>query len=90
MTSILSRKLKFEKNIKKLDDTQMYEIYRLLEENAYPLTRNTNGIFFNLLPMDTELFSLLENYLNYSIQKNDILRKDEKKIEKLTYEFNNK
>lgn len=87
MTSILSRKLKFEKNIKKLDDTQMYEIYRLLEENSFPLTRNKNGIFFNLLPMNTELFSLLEKYVNYSIQKNEILRKDEKKIEKLTYEL---
>jgi hypothetical protein len=90
MSTILSRKLKFEKNIKKLDVNQMYEIFRILEENSYPLTRNKNGIFFNLLPMGSELFSLLEKYLNYSIQKNEILRKDEKKIEKLTHEFNSK
>lgn len=83
MTTILSRKVKLEKNIRRLSREQCKQIYRLLKENSYPATTNNNGVFFNLLPMKTELFTLIENFVNYSVLKNDLLEKEQKKIEQL-------
>ena len=82
-SSLLSKKQKISKNIKKLDKLQYYEIYRLLNEYSHPYTINKNGVFFNLLDMKTELFNLIEQYVNYSIQKNELLKKDEAKKIKL-------
>ena len=82
-TKIFSRKLKLEKNIKELSDTQMFEVYRLIKDHGYSFTKNNNGIFFSLLKMNTELFTKIEKYVNYSIQKNIILKNEERKIEEL-------
>lgn len=87
MSSIIQRKSKLEKKIKDLEKNQMFEIYRILEENDYPYTKNKNGIFFNLTDMDTNLFKILENYVNYSVQNNILLKKMERKIEKLSNEL---
>lgn len=87
MASIIQRKSKLEKKIKDLEKNQMFEIYRILEENDYPYTKNKNGIFFNLTDMDTNLFKILENYVNYSVQNNILLKKMERKIEKLSNEL---
>jgi phage antirepressor YoqD-like protein len=85
MTSknLYQRKLRVEKLVKELNDVQLFEIYRIIRDNSYNYTQNNNGILFNIKDMREDLFRVIENYVNYSIEKNKLLKKEEEKIENL-------
>jgi hypothetical protein len=69
--------------VKELNDVQLFEIYRIIRDNSYNYTQNNNGILFNIKDMREDLFRVIENYVNYSIEKNKLLKKEEEKIENL-------
>ena len=83
MSTLNQRKLKLVNKIKKLEKIQLYQIYNILEQNNYKTTVNTNGVFFDIYDMEQNLFKIIENYVDFGIQNNNLLKKRDEKIEKM-------
>jgi hypothetical protein len=54
-------KKKFLENIKGLDKSIYEEMFRVLKINDVEYTENSNGIFFDIVPLNTDIFKQLQD-----------------------------
>lgn len=54
-------KKKFLENIKGLDKSIYEEMFRVLKINNVEYTENSNGIFFDVVPLNTDIFKQLQD-----------------------------
>ena len=54
-------KKKFLENIKGLDKSIYEEMFRVLKINNVEYTENSNGIFFDIVPLNTDIFKQLHD-----------------------------
>jgi len=54
-------KKKFLENIKGLDKSIYEEMFRVLKINNVEYTENSNGIFFDIVPLNTDIFKQLQD-----------------------------
>jgi hypothetical protein len=54
-------KKKFIENIKGLDKSIYEEMFRVLKINNVEYTENSNGIFFDIVPLNTDIFKQLQD-----------------------------
>jgi len=73
--------------INKLEKRQHVEILRLLTKNNVHYSENRNGIFVNMILLDEDVISELNNYIKYIKRQEKQLNKieKEKKIYKDTF-----
>lgn len=70
----MSEAKKLKESISKLEDSEMYFIYEILEKNKVNITKNTNGIFFDLLSLDNNIFKNIKKFVNDCILRKDIYK----------------
>ena len=56
------RKL-FLEDLKTLTKDEHEEIYRIIKRNQVEFSENSNGIFFDLVSISSEVFQLLQNFM---------------------------
>ena len=72
-------KKKFLEDIKRLDKSDYQEIFRIIKLNNVEFTENSNGIFFDLMHVDSSIFSQLQECILRS-NKQKILEKERNAI----------
>lgn len=70
----MSEAKKLKESISKLEDSEMYFIYEILEKNKVNITKNANGIFFDLLSLDNNIFKNIKKFVNDCILRKDIYK----------------
>ncbi len=73
------RKLLFDK-INTLSCTEHEEIYKIIANNYVNISKNKNGIFFNLSTIDDEVVGRIEAFVNYCLQNKEQLDDYDKKL----------
>lgn len=63
-----------EDKIKKLDQGEMYSLYQILEKNKVNLTINMNGVYFDLLSLDIDIYKTLEKFVNQTLKRKNIYK----------------
>jgi hypothetical protein len=89
-----SIKLQIIRHIKKLNNHQQFEIFKLiLKENNSQYTENCNGVFVDINLLSTATILAINNYITYcnnydiTINNNDKIKYNTNKTEAATYEF---
>ena len=89
-------KQELKHDIENLNKTQLFEIFKIIQEHTNKYTENTNGIFINLKDLNSNLLLKLKKFVNFCKQnKTDetklksILSSIQKKKENLNKEFTN-
>lgn len=66
---LIARQLK--EKISQLDELEMYSVYQILEKNKVNMTNNMNGIYFDLLSLENDVFKIVKKFVEQSlIRKN--------------------
>lgn len=75
------RKL-FLEDLKTLTKDEYEEIFRIIKRNQVEYSENSNGIFFDLVGVSSEVFELLENFMELckTQRKAEIVRTQEMEI----------
>lgn len=63
-----------EDKIKKLDEGEMYSLYQILEKNKVNLTINMNGVYFDLLSLDIDIYKTLEKFVNQTLKRKNMYK----------------
>ncbi len=74
-----SRKFLFEK-INSLSSTEHEEIYRIIKEHSVNVSRNKNGVFFNLSTINDEVIEKINTFVTYCISNKDQLDEYDKRL----------
>lgn len=74
-----ARKLLFY-NINKLSSTEHDEIYRIITENSVNVSRNKNGVFFNLTSISDETVGKIDAFVTFCLSNQDELDEYDKKL----------
>jgi hypothetical protein len=53
-------------DIKTFSKDECQELFRILKQNNVQYTENSNGIFFDLVPIDNEIFYKLLNFVDFT------------------------
>jgi hypothetical protein len=77
--SSLEKKQIFEK-INSLSSTEHDEIYRMIVEHSVNVSRNKNGVFFNLSSLDDAIISKIDNFVRYCVSNKEHLDEYDKKL----------
>lgn len=75
----LEKKQIFEK-INSLSSTEHDEIYRIIQEHSVNISRNKNGVFFNLSSLDDVIISKIDNFVDYCVSNKEHLDEYDKKL----------
>lgn len=73
------KKLVIDK-ISKLGSTEHEEIFKILDRNNIPYTKNSNGVFFNLNTVSEEVINEINTFVSYCQQNQEELDAYDKKI----------
>lgn len=73
------KKALFEK-INSLSSTEHEEIYRIINDNNVNISRNRNGIFFNISSVDDDIVDQIATFVDYCISNKDQLDEYDKKL----------
>ena len=63
------RREKFLVALKQLSNAEYLEILRLLQKKNVHYSENTNGVFFDIVALDQEIFDSLEKFIDF-VKKN--------------------
>lgn len=63
----------FLEDLKTLSKAEYEELFRIVKRNNIEYSENSNGIFFDLAPISTEVFEKFSSFMTLSCQQ----RKDE-------------
>ena len=66
---------KLKENIAKLDELEMYSIYQILEKNKANITTNRNGIWFDLLSLESDVLKTLKKFVDQSLKRKNLINK---------------
>ena len=66
--------INLQKNILKLEELQLKELYKIIENNKEPHTVNTNGVYFNLKYINKETLNLIHNSVQYYLKDSTIIQ----------------
>lgn len=53
-------------DIKDFSKDECQELFRILKQNNVQYTENSNGIFFDLVPIDNDTFYKLQNFIDFT------------------------
>ena len=74
---------KLKEKIAQLDEMEMYSIYQILDKNNINITCNMNGVYFDLLALDDELFKTINKFVCQSLKRKKMYKKNQfKKLSK--------
>lgn len=73
------RKLLFDK-INMLSSTEHEEIYKIITDNSVNVSKNKNGVFFNLSTIDDKVVGNIEAFVDYCLQNKEQLDDYDKKL----------
>lgn len=73
------RKLLFDK-INVLSSTEHEEIYKIIADSMVNVSKNKNGVFFNLSSIDDEVVGKIEAFVDYCLQNKEQLDDYDKKL----------
>lgn len=79
MFSNKDRKLLFN-NINKLSSTEHEEIYRMVTESDANVSKNKNGVFFNLSSISNETVKKIDAFVSYCLSNQDELDEYDKRL----------
>lgn len=85
--SCLDHKQLFEK-INSLSTTEHDEIYRIIVGHNVNVSKNKNGVFFNLSSLNDEILDKINQFVNYCVSNKQHLDEYDKKLNEC--KFNNK
>ena len=68
---------KIQNNVSKLSENEIYELFKIIEENNANYTKNNNGIFLNLNWVDDETLSKIDDYISFCIKSQNEISKYE-------------
>lgn len=69
---------KLKDKISQLDELEMYSIYQILEKNKVNITNNNNGIFFDLLSLENNIFKILKKFVDQSLTRKHMFQTQSK------------
>lgn len=76
------KKLKEARSLKnkigKLEELEMYSVYQILEKNNVNITKNMNGIYFDLLTLDIKVFKTLQKFVEQSLERKKMFKEENK------------
>ena len=64
---------KLAEKIKGLDELEMYSVYQILEKNKANLTKNMNGVYFDLLSLPVDIYKTLDKFVNQTIKRKTLI-----------------
>lgn len=73
------RKLLFDK-INRLSSTEHEEIFRIISSHAVNMSKNKNGIFFNLTTVPNDIIIQIDSFVNYCLSNQESLDEYDKKL----------
>jgi hypothetical protein len=73
------RKMLFDK-INRLSSTEHEEIFRIISSHAVNMSKNKNGIFFNLTTVPNDIIIQIDNFVNYCLSNQESLDEYDKKL----------
>lgn len=68
---------KLKEKIEKLDELEMYSIYQILDKHDVNITKNSNGIFFDLLTLKPDIFKILKKFIEETMLRKKIFEDNE-------------
>lgn len=72
------KKLTLAKSLKnkisKLEELEMYSVYQILEKNNVNITKNMNGVYFDLLTLDNNVFKTLQKFVEQSLERKKLFK----------------
>ncbi len=71
----LSEAKKLKEQIAKLDELEMYSIYQILENNLVNITNNMNGIYFDLLSLEDDIFKIINKFVEQTLYRKNLYNK---------------
>lgn len=75
----LNKKHLFDK-INSLSSTEHDEIFRIINEHNINVSRNKNGVFFNLSGIDTKILIEIDKFVSYCVSNKQQLDEYDKKL----------
>ena len=78
-------------DIKAFSVDECQELFRILKQNGVQYTENSNGIFFDLVPIENDIFFKLVNFVEFTKaqKKSEEIRASElNSLRQETIEFN--
>lgn len=72
----LNNAKKLQDKIAKLDELEMYSIYQILEKNKVNITNNMNGIYFDLLSLEPEIFKTIKKFVDQTLKRKNMFKKN--------------
>lgn len=73
------RKMLFDK-INRLSSTEHEEIFRIISAHAVNMSKNKNGIFFNLTTVPNDIIIQIDSFVNYCLSNQESLDEYDKKL----------
>lgn len=73
------RRVLFDK-INSLTSTEHEEIYRIISDNLINVSRNKNGVFFNLSGIDDEIIAKIDAFVTYCVSNKEHLDAYDKRL----------
>lgn len=73
------RKVLFEK-INSLSSTEHEEIYRIVSEHSINVSKNKNGVFFNLSSVDDDIIAKIDAFVTYCVSNKEHLDEYDKRL----------
>lgn len=77
--SSIKKKQLFEK-INSLTSTEHDEIYRMIVDHSVNVSRNKNGVFFNLSSLDDGIIEKIDKFVSYCVNNKQHLDEYDKKL----------
>lgn len=77
--SSIQKKQLFEK-INSLTSTEHDEIYRMIVDHSVNVSRNKNGVFFNLSSLDDGIIEKIDKFVSYCVNNKQHLDEYDKKL----------
>ena len=72
----ISEANKLKEKISQLDKIEMYSLYQILEKNKVNITNNMNGIYFDLLSINKDIYKLIEVFIDQAIERKKFFKEE--------------
>ena len=74
-TVSLESRYKLKKDIEQLETSDLYKVFRIIQENNINYSTNKNGVFININSVDDSIIFLLQKFVDFCKKKNHTFQK---------------
>lgn len=69
----LESRYKLKKDIERLETSDLYKVFRIIQEHNIHYSTNKNGVFININSIDDSIIFLLQKFVDFCKKKNHTL-----------------